>query len=210
MLLKDRMKDCLMSEEDYKPVELIGGVFRKQGVNLVYGESGLGKTICSIKALNEEGITPILVDFDSNDKPEANSCLYHHVHGYRAVDKKESLELPEEVVIIIDTWILVSGYIGNEEETMQWIEFLQNDGKNTIILIAHNKDIATKKDIPDMDERIVNHLSSKLYLHWTEGKKATSKFPAIPARIDLSVKKLRGYKGNRTIENWMRPNGLNG
>lgn len=68
-------------QTDYKETTMIGNVFRQGGLNILYGESGLGKTVSSIKALNLDGITPILLDFDSNDSPEQNDCEYTHVDG---------------------------------------------------------------------------------------------------------------------------------
>ena len=60
---------------------MIANVFRKNGINLVYGASGLGKTVSSIKAINAEGIVPLLLDFDNNMSPENNKCEYVHING---------------------------------------------------------------------------------------------------------------------------------
>ena len=64
---------------------MIAEVFRKNGINLVYGASGLGKTVSSVKAINSNGIKPILLDFDNNMSPEKNNC-------YRYVILQEKLK----------------------------------------------------------------------------------------------------------------------
>jgi len=197
------MKDCVMSVEDYKPVELVGGVFRKGGINMIYGASGLGKTVSTIKALNAEDIEPILIDFDENDSPADNNCHYTHVLGTRAVAKGKDLQVPSNCVIVIDTWVSATAVVGSESTLLDWVKMLQGD-TNTIILIAHNKDIATKKDIPDVDEKIVNQLSAKLHMYYQPGKAKTAKTPAKPDSVGLEVLKLRGYKGPRKIMSWMR------
>ena len=65
----------------YEEVVMIANVFRKNGINLVYGASGLGKTVSSVKAVNADGIKPILLDFDNNMSPENNGCEYNHING---------------------------------------------------------------------------------------------------------------------------------
>ena len=45
----------------YEEVVMIANVFRKNGINLVYGASGLGKTVSSVKAVNADGLKPILL-----------------------------------------------------------------------------------------------------------------------------------------------------
>lgn len=55
--------------KQYEEVIMIAEVFRKNGINLVYGASGLGKTVSSVKAINSNGIKPILLDFDNNMSP---------------------------------------------------------------------------------------------------------------------------------------------
>ena len=67
---------------------MLADVFRKNKINLLYGESGSGKTISTIKALNKEGIEPLLFDFDDNDSPMVNNCSYLHIDGYKALADK--------------------------------------------------------------------------------------------------------------------------
>jgi len=192
---------------EYKEISMLGKVFKKDGINCLYGESGLGKTVSSIKALNEDGITPILLDFDGNDSQEANECKYTHVDGIKFIAKymtKEAI-IPKGVVIVIDTWALFEPHYNANKDLL---EDLHKD--NTLIIIAHNKDIATKKDIPAVPEVLINHWDAKLYMSFsngTKGKAASSTKPAVlakPASSNLTVMKLRSYKGPRVIPNWMR------
>jgi len=180
----------------YKDVVMLGKVFKQYGVNLIYGESGIGKTVSSIKALNTDGIVPVLLDFDDNESPETNDCKYIHINGVTAVADTEAT-IPTEQVIIVDTW---ASYISASPygDKMAYLNKLVSHN-NTIVIVAHNKGIATKTDIPDIDEVIVNHLSSKL---WLERRKATTKHPELCST--LHIYKCRGYTGARSIDNWMR------
>ena len=171
---------------------MFGKVFRELGINMVYGESGIGKTISTIKALNEEGITPLLLDFDDNDSPTENKCKYIHINGDMYISKKHLSKIPTDSVIIVDTWQTYLDAGG----TMEHLEAIRDNG-NTIIIIAHSKPIATKKDIPDMDSKYANHLASKLYLEYVKPAKAAES-------TNLIVMKSRGYKGPRVVKNWMR------
>ena len=186
---------------DYKEYIMIGKVFVSNGLNLVYGASGTGKTISTIKALNEEGITPYLLDFDDNLSPEASNCNFYHVNGSAMFESKESLTsatIPTNSVIVVDTWQLFMTNGGHIDILREWADKYNN----TIIIIAHNKDLATRTDLPDMDSRIANHMSSKLFLEYDKGSK--TKTNPRPEGTNLTVLKLRGYKGPRTIYNWMR------
>jgi len=179
----------------YKDVIMIGQVFKKDGINLIYGESGLGKTVSTIKALNEDGIKPILLDYDHNDSPTANECEYIHIDGILYMDRDTTM--PKDSVIVLDTWQMFLTNGG----TMQLIQDM-NDAGNTIIIVAHNKPLASKQDVPDIDPKYSNHFSSKLYMEFDKGSK--TKTNPRPEGYNLTVLKLRGYKGPRTIINWMR------
>lgn len=176
---------------------MIANVFRKNGINLVYGASGLGKTVSSIKAINAEGIVPLLLDFDNNMSPEKNKCEYIHINGGEFMKEwlnhKSQVTLPRDRVIIVDTWATFEA----NEGTIDHLREIASNG-NTVIIIAHNLDLATRRDIPDMPAVIVNHIDSKLYLDYKcEAKTGNQMF-------NLHVMKCRGYQGSRVIENWMR------
>ena len=191
--------------QEYKENIMLGNVFKKNGINLVFGESGSGKTVSSIKAFNADGIEPILLDFDSNLSPEDNGCKYIHIDGdsvLKRIEKKdENVKMVSNSVIIIDTWQLLLTNVGSASKSIKLIEALR-DNNNTIVIIAHNKDIATKQNIPDIDGKYVNHFDSKLFLEFDKGSKTKSN--PRPAGYNLTVMKLRGYNGPRTIINWMR------
>ena len=175
---------------------MLGKVFKKNGINLVYGASGIGKTVSTVKSLNEEGIVPILLDFDGNESPKENGCDYIHVDGVLYLRDTGSV-IPTDTVIIIDTWQMLLTNTGSIKDV-----FAMRDAGNTIIVIAHNKDIATRQDIPDMDNKFYNHFDSKLFLEYDKGSSTKSNPRA--ASYNLTVMKLRGYKGKRTLINWMR------
>jgi len=175
-----------------KPVEFISSVFVKNGINLLYGPSGTGKTYSTIKALNLDGIKPLLIDLDNNGPSLKDTDLEVEVlDGNKIMTNLKSITIPSNEVIIIDTWY---EFIVNSGSIQILKEWRAND--NTIIIIGHNKNIATKQDIPDMEDHIANHLDSKLFLNnkITKGK----------ITYTLQVMKLRGYTGEPVIENWMR------
>ena len=176
----------------YKATVMLGKVFREKEINLLYGESGVGKTVSAIKALNNEGIEPILLDFDNNDSPTENKCDYIHINGLLYLSDDKSV-IPKDKVIIIDTWQLLLSNGGNIDS----VNKIKEAG-NTVILIAHNKPIATKKDIPDIDSKYANHFGSKLFLERDYSKKTKSSI------YNLHILKCRGYKGDAVIEDWMR------
>ena len=180
----------------YKDRVMLGKVFKEGGINLIYGESGTGKTVSTIKALNEEDIIPILLDYDGNDSPKDNECEYIHIDGVKYLKDIEST-IPTGKVIVIDTWQMLITNGGG----IKTIEAICEAG-NTVILIAHNKAIATKQDIPDIDPRYSNHFSSKLFIEFDKGSKTKTNTRA--PSYNLIVLKLRGYKGDRVLYNWMR------
>ena len=175
----------------YEDTIMIAEVFRKNKVNLLYGESGSGKTISAIKALNSVGIEPVLFDLDSNDSPAQNQCNYIHVDGYKSLADK-SMTIPKDMVIIVDTWHMYSSSGG----TIALLDRMAEN--NTVILIDHSRDIATKRDIPIMKEELVNHLGSKLWLERTYHKQTRT------TSHNLHIKKCRGYIGQSPISEWMR------
>jgi hypothetical protein len=180
----------------YKDIVMLGKVFKKDGINLVYGESGLGKTVSTVKALNEDNVVPILLDFDNNNSPQSNGCEYIHIDGNSVLQSK-NITLPTGEVIIIDTWQTFTDAGGS----IEFVKKLQSKN-NTIVIVAHNKPLATRGDIPDMDNKIYNHLDSKLFLEYDKG--STVRSNPRPEGFNLHVLKLRGYDGSRIIKNWMR------
>jgi len=181
---------------NYKDIVMVGKVFKQGGINLLYGESGLGKTVSTIKALNDDEIEPILLDFDENLSPEQSDCKFIHIDGNKFMKDEEAI-VPENQTIIVDTWQIYSLCGGSYELLAR-----MKSNSNTVIVIAHNKDIATKTDIPDIDSRIANHMDAKLFMEYDKGNK--SKTNNRDEGPKLTVKKLRGYTGSRTIYNWMR------
>jgi len=184
--------------KEYDMVELIANVFRKGKIGIIYGESGVGKTISTIKALNAANEKPILLDFDDNDSPESNNCEYIHIDGLKIIDNGKlnlKIEYPKSRIYIVDTWKSFNSNFGNENDAMLALEQLIDLTGSTIIIIDHNVDIASKQDIPMMDGSLVNHLGFKLWLRVGKDKEK--------CRNVLEIKKLRGYSGNKSIKDWM-------
>jgi len=179
--------------KEYEEIIMIGKVFRKNGINMIYGESGVGKTISTVKALNTDSIVPILLDFDNNDSPDSQEVQFVHIDGDKYIKNIDTSRTPTGEVIIIDTWQMFINSGGD----MDIVNRILHAG-NTVIIIAHSKDIATKRDIPDIEEKYSNNFSGKLYLEHIKGTSRT------PEAYNLVIKKLRGYVGAKTIENWMR------
>ena len=180
---------------------MIGGVFRKGGVNCLYGQSGVGKTISAIKAINLDGITPILLDFDNNNSPEQNQCSFTHIDGFAFVraysDPSIATIIPTNAVIVIDTWHMFSQFYRDIPTLL--VDLCES---NTVVIIGHVIDIATKQDIPDIPTEFINHCDAKLFLSYDSGSSAKGR--ERPAGPVLEVKKLRGYQGPKHIHNWMR------
>ena len=189
-----------------KPLEeKVAGLFPKGKISLLYGDSGLGKTVSTVKALNAVGVVPILYDFDDNPVSDEVNCEYILINGENTLVRDgdttdfrdDNFEVPRERVFIIDTWSSFSEWFSSERDAISFIKrnFIRNN--NTVIIIGHAKDIATRRDIPMMDEVIANHLASKLWLREPRAKEKAEK------RV-LEVKKLRGSNINR-IAGWMEP-----
>lgn len=178
----------------YEDIIMLGKVFREHDINIIFGESGSGKTISTIKALNEDNIIPLLLDYDHNDSPETNGCEYIHIDGTKW-NKDKNASIPSGYVIIVDTWQMFLTNGGS----LDILNKIVKEG-NTVILIAHNKPIATKQDIPDIDHKYVNHFGSKLFLERNISKNKGT----YTISYNLHVKKCRGYKGEPIIKNWMR------
>ncbi len=172
---------------EYKEIRMIGKVFRENGINYIFGESGVGKTISTINAINEDDIIPILLDFDDNMSPAFNKCKYVHIDGKEMMKNIKDTVVPEGEVIVVDTWVSFENSGGT-------IGLLQDfrANNNTVIIVDHNQALATKQDLPNLDSEIVNHLDSKLFL------KRKS------AGTELHILKSRGYAGEAIIPDWMR------
>lgn len=186
---------------EYGEVIMLAHVFRRGGVNVVYGQSGIGKTISTIKALNTDGFTPILLDFDDNNSPEQNKCEFVHVNGWDFMksynDPAIATIIPINTIIVIDTWHMFNQFYSVNPEILQDLA-----EENTIIIIGHVVDLATRQDIPDIPTEFVNHCDAKLFLSYDNGSSVKGR--ERPAGTVLEVKKLRGYSGPKHIFNWAR------
>lgn len=199
-------------KKEFPVIDIIGKVFPKGKIGLLYGESGIGKTTTAIKMLNSEGIEPILVDFDDNPSPADMKTNHIPIDGFKLINhdhNEKKLDIPSDAVIIVDTYAysrvasVVKDKDGNTIDRFEgFIAGLNKSGSNTIIIVAHNKEYATEKSIPDADAIWVNHLGFKLWLHEDKVEKPqdnlTGRIKRLPAVV-LTIKKLRGYTGSRDI-----------
>lgn len=181
--------------------DMLTSLIEKNKLALVHGESGSGKTVFAIKHLNENNITPILVDFDDNsneemDKNEINATI---VDGYtfmhEMLDIEHGRELRESIkgsCLIIDTWTLFCKEMDyDEHQAKDMLEILSKAGF-TIIILAHTKPFSGKEDVPDMDGKVYRHIKSRFYIRRTTLKSQID--------YDLLIEKARGYKGSKIIK----------
>jgi len=191
---------------EYPMQEIIGRVFAKGTIGMVYAESGIGKTTTTINFLNEDGITPILVDFDDNPSPTDMDTTHTVIDGYQLSkhmlqEDARDIDVGTGKVYIVDTYAHSrAAYTTSEgfDAFEPFLELLNAGGSNTVIVIAHAKELATRKDLADVEEVWGNHLGFKVFIK--EQLVALPNEPKVkkPAAI-LVVKKLRGYKGPRDI-----------
>jgi len=177
------MMSCIVTKRDtYKH---IGKVFVQNGINYIFSESGLGKTLNTLLLLNNDDIEPILIDFDENQPFDKDYGLKVTMVDGPTVAKKYiegKLTIPKNQVIILDTWQMMLNY----DLTIDFANTLKSNN-NTVIIIGHTKGIATKQDLPDMPNEIANHMHSKLYLFKRKRD------------VYLEVKKCRGYNKEREL-----------
>jgi len=188
--------------KEYKEHVMIAEVFPENGISLVYGASGIGKTITTIKQLNAVGIKPIHFDLDSNIDPKELGIDVLHVDGndiIRRMIEDEPIALPTDSVVILDTWQLLSTVFGTEDDAMRYAKKLRDNG-NTIIIIGHENKHKNDRDNPDMSPEYANHLDAKLWFHL--GRKITTGKDKSPETYNLKVVKLRGYRGEPIIYGW--------
>ena len=147
------MLSCIKTPE---PVELVG-LMEKGGVGLLYGESGLGKTVFAIKhACKHFGNQVALIDFDDNPRVDIlDDVEYLHIDGKMLIDRLDDIDIPDGYVMIVDTYRMLEQTAGSVGDV---IELLNKSGSNTVIVIAHSKDLATRRDLADVDEVWKNHL----------------------------------------------------
>jgi hypothetical protein len=203
--------------KEWNKVEFIANVFVKNGINLLYGPSGVGKTISTMKAINRDNIKPILIDFDNNLDPSIFDIEADVVDGSKfmdrliteiveldrddSIDKTDFLKIPNNRVFIIDTYKMFEyWFLRFKEQTgKDFFKWMKKESKNsTFIIIGHSKDLATRRDIPDAPEEFVNHCDSKMMLSLAKEDKKSDPVPT------LHIMKLRAYEGPSMLFNWQR------
>jgi len=173
---------------------MIGNLIPIGRVTLLHGISGCGKTMGIIKYLIHEKVKPVFIDFDHNN--EISAFDTDHLDGEMVVKYISSNKIIlRDRVVIVDTYHLASSFLGSDKKLHLFIDTLIKLG-NTVIVLSHTNAFSGKADEPAVDIPWANHVACKLRLH--------RKIQANGEKIYLEVEKLRGYKGDTFITNWMR------
>ena len=195
--------------EKGKVMETIGDLIPLNKITLLHGRSGCGKTTSVLKYLIEHDITPVFLDFDTNDGIEDSLDEMVHIDGFKFWDnfmecynqdtKSELVEQLASKVFVIDTYAMANNYISTSTENRYNIQSLCTflvEANSTVVVTAHTVYYSGKDHEPDVDTVWANHLGCKLHLRKDILKTKTN--------VYLEVEKLRGYKGNDIVPDWMR------
>ena len=176
-----------------EPLKLIDGLVPRDKTTLLHGRSGCGKTFSLLKFFEDQGIRPVLLDFDDNDI----SFDAMHIDGdrfIRALSLNDSLLVElEKHVVIIDTYAMAS--ISLKKHLDCTVQEFVDSLDATIIVIAHTVYYSGKPAEASVPFEFANHVSCRLHLH--NDVKITK------VNNYLEVEKLRG-KGSYNIIDWMR------
>lgn len=194
--LKDKLieKYGKLKPMEYKYIDT-DKLFLQNGINIVYGEKFQGKTVSTLMYLQQEGIEPMLIDFDRN--PKYKNINYIHLVGssdmIKDIIEHESIDNEEPPVIVIDTLDgLVHGKYMTEEDASKVVVVLKELAEvSTVILLAHAtiQRTAVRKSVNFRgNEKIVNSADTVYKLMDTT----------------LFVEKNRGYDGELELIEWMR------
>ena len=199
-----------------KAPELIANLYPKSRVSMLYGPSGVGKTVSGVKSLNVANIVPFVLDFDDNFPMEGVTAEYldgkqffEKFYLNEDISKADKIETVKDKYFILDTWAMYESFINllNAREGKNkydaWF-ILEEIARNSMGLcfIAHAKLYASRQDIPDINEMYTNHSAARFRLYYDKGT-SSGKAPR-PASYVLAIEKLRGYNGPREIRDWMR------
>jgi DNA repair ATPase RecN len=101
----------------------------------------------------------------------------------------------ENETIIIDTYAKAVNEFGGADTLFRYIDRLIENGCD-VVIVSHTKK-SGNKDITDVEEIYANHCDGRVHLYTNTTKtKGTETY--------LIIEKLRGYKGNMMIKEWMR------
>jgi len=194
------LKDKLMEKYgklklmEYKYIDT-DKLFLQNGINIIYGEKFQGKTVSTLMYLQQEGIEPMLIDFDRN--PKYKNLNYVHLVGssdmVKDIIEHEAVDNEEPPVIVVDTLDgLVHGKYMTEEDASKVVVVLKELAKvSTVILLAH----AT-----------IQRTAVRKSVHFRGNEKIVNSADTVYKLMDttLFVEKNRGYEGDLEIAEWMR------
>jgi len=193
-----------MKFDDFKPLKStspkIGGLIPEKQLTLLHGIEGAGKSYSLIKFLNENGITPIWIDFDEND--DISELDYTRVDGVNALHALLDGDLDdasEDMVLIVDTYSRLVDEMPakyNDSEISSLLLELSKRAKATVVIIGHSEVFAGKPTDFQDDKKLKRDAHAVLWLEYKLLKGAYCS--------NLHVKKVRGYTGKKIISNWMR------
>lgn len=181
----------------------IGNIIPKNEVTAVVGLPSVGKTHTIIKFLNQEGITPIVINLD--ESPHDSSLNVISLPGKQVHNLDKFTDL-EDKVIIIDTYQLMMdefGFDNTEAEQKKISRFLikiAHEKQVTIIVLAHTEDFASKEGIFTANPFLIRDCAEQLIMQ----SKQTTKIKDNEVSYCTTLKKGRGIGGTKILENWMR------
>jgi hypothetical protein len=188
----------------------IADIFPENGISIVLGEIGIGKTYSTLLALKLARIVPYWFNLDKcNMQPDFTD---QDVKNCTDVNQLMNLVLNSNVmpprdmeVLMIDSLTRLKPIMDSQSDFVAGLERLTQYGI-TIILTAHPEKLATAK-VPVLKgwDYIMDTCDELMYLdRYTtmKDKKAYGRNPY------LRLVKARMYKGNNPIHNWMRNDGV--
>lgn len=192
------------------PIKRVADVIPVKKLTLLHGIQGSGKSYSLLKALNSVSIIPIHINLDHStglDKLKAHNVAEKFLRDF--IDKVFDKNAFKETYVIIDTYTRLDGWLKStnpnltNQEIFTLIEGLQKYYIDiTIIVIGHTMPFVGRDGIFTDNPTLVRGVEEELFLEKQQYKSTKSS----PARSEytLHIQKGRGYKGQRTIVNWMR------
>lgn len=182
----------------------IGNIIPRNEVTAIVGLPSVGKTHTVIKFLNQEGITPIVINLD--ESPHDDSLNVISLPGSQIHNLDKFTDLADKV-IIIDTYQLMMdelGFDNTESEQKKISRSLirtAHEKQVTIIVLAHTEDFASKEGIFTANPFLIRDCAEQIIMQ----SKQTNKIKDNEVSYCSTVKKGRGIGGTKIIDNWMRP-----
>ena len=201
-----KLKDFVKSEP--KGLEFIAEVFPKNGLTLLHGQQGSGKSYTCIKELNKADIIPVYIAVEDSYGLSDLDKIYVEEELFDAMIKGEKIEGLNDSVVIIDTYTRIKyklesqGY--DNPQILTLLERIREFYNLTLIVIGHTRNFVGKDGIFDDNTVLARGVGEELFLE-KSSYKATKVIPA-HIKYNLHVVKGRGNGGARIVESWGRNN----